>query len=215
MVIENFKARNRLFGPWVAENFNKRHFEAYFVETKEEALAKALELIPETDVVGWGGTQTVNQIGLKKALEERGNKLMDRDKTNSFEERWQLMKDIVSQADTFLTSANAITEAGELLLVDGYGNRVSAVSFGPDNVICIVGMNKVCRDMDSAIARVKEIAGPINSTRWPDSKTPCNVNGRCGECIGEDCGCCYWLKIRVCAPAKRIKVILVNEDLGF
>ena len=209
-----YAKRNTLYGPTVVAALNKRFFDAYYVATKEEALAKALELIDPADVVGWGGSMTLDEVGLKDALKARGQKVMDRDAEPDPAKKKQLMRDIVAQADTFITSSNAITEDGQLLNVDNLGNRVAPLTFGPDNVVVIAGINKVVRDQEAAEDRIKTVAAPINMARI-GFETPCFVTGKCSECLSPKSICASWVRTRKCTPPGRIKVILVGEDLGF
>ena len=115
---------------------------------------------------------------------------------------------------TFIMSSNAISADGQLVNIDGNANRVAALCFGPESVLVIAGMNKVMGDLDSAIARARQVAAPANAQRF-DIKTPCAVTGSCGDCTSPDCICCQMVITRACRPAGRIKVILVGEDLGF
>lgn len=199
-------------GPKVVENLKKRHFDAYYFSTREEAVAKVMELIPEGDSVSWGGTMTVDELGIKDLLRQRGQKIIDRDAVPS-EQRVDTMRQGLL-ADTFLTSSNAITESGELYNIDGNGNRVAAMIFGPKSVIVVAGMNKVVSDMDEAYARVRHYTAPQVVQRFPNAKTPCNVTGMCADCKGEDSCCAYMVETRVCRPAGKIKVVLIGEDLG-
>lgn len=210
---EPIKAKYNLAGPKVVEALQKRHFEAYYVSTKEEALAKAMEIIPANHSVGWGGSVTIEQIGLKEKLAARGNTMLDRDTAKSPEEREDIMHKILS-CGTFLMSSNAITEDGELFNIDGKGNRVAALIYGPESVVIVAGMNKVVQDMTAAYKRVRGYASPVNSQRF-DLKTPCKVTGKCADCISPDCICNQLVTTRLCKPEGRIKVILVGEDLGY
>lgn len=210
------KDRNELYGPYVVKNLQKRQFEAYYVETKEEALEKAIELIPKDHVVGWGGSYTIKEIGLVDRLYADGYKVMDREKAGDNFDAWaETMKRILVDANTFITSANAVTEAGELLNVDGNGNRLAAYCYGPESVVVIVGMNKIVRDVKDAVFRIQTVAAPINGRRFPDINTPCKHTGRCAECTAPDCMCCQWLVTRMSNPKGRIKVIVCGEKLGF
>ena len=200
-------------GPKVVENLKKRHFDAYYFSTREEAVAKVMELIPEGDSVSWGGTATVDELGIKDLLRQRGQKLLDRDTAADMDERMEIMRQGLT-ADTFLTSSNAITESGELYNIDGNGNRVAAMIFGPKSVIVVAGMNKVVYDMDEAYAQVRHYTAPQVVQRFPNAKTPCNVTGMCADCKGEDSCCCYMVETRLCRPAGKIKVVLIGEDLG-
>lgn len=200
-------------GPKVVEALKKRYFDAYYVSTKEEALAKVLEIIPKEHVVSWGGTMSMAEVGVQKKLAEEGYKVIDRDTAKTPEERVQLMRSSLT-CDTFLMSSNAITQDGQLYNIDGAGNRMAALCYGPKSVVIVAGMNKVVKDMDAAISRVRNLAAPANNQRFPNSKTPCSITAECADCLSPDCICAQMVQTRVCKPAGRIKVILVGEDLG-
>lgn len=199
-------------GPKVAENFNKRGFEAYYCPTKEDALAKAISLIPEDHVVSWGGSVSINDIGLRPyVLEHR--QVIDRDTAKTPEERQELLRKALL-CDTYIMGTNAATEDGQLYNIDGTGNRVAALIFGPKQVIVIVGMNKVEPTLETAISRARTVASPMNMQRF-SKKTPCAVTGMCADCLSTDSICNQMVRTRRCAPAGRIKVILVGENVGF
>lgn len=199
-------------GPKVAENFNKRGFEAYYCPTKEDALAKAISLIPEDHVVSWGGSVSINDIGLRPyVLEHR--QVIDRDTAKTPEERQELLRKALL-CDTYIMGTNAATEDGQLYNIDGTGNRVAALIFGPKQVIVIVGMNKVEPTLETAISRARTVASPMNMQRF-SKKTPCAVTGMCADCLSPDSICNQMVRTRRCAPAGRIKVILVGENVGF
>lgn len=199
-------------GPKVAENFNKRGFEAYYCPTKEEALKKAVSLIPESHVVSWGGSVSIDEIGLRPyVLEHR--QVIDRDTAKTPEERKELLRKALL-CDTFIMGTNAATEDGQLYNIDGNGNRVAALIFGPKQVVVIVGMNKVEPTLEAAITRARTVASPINMQRF-SKKTPCAVTGMCADCNSPDSICNQMVRTRRCAPVGRIKVILVGENLGY
>lgn len=200
-------------GAKVAEALNKRYFEAYYCPDCAEALEKILELIPQDHVVSWGGTATVDELGVKEALRQRGQAVIDRDTAKDAQERQQMLKQALT-CDTFLMGSNAISADGQLVNIDGNANRVAALCYGPESILVIAGMNKVMADLDSAIARARQVAAPANAQRF-DIKTPCAVTGSCGDCTSPDCICCQMVITRACRPAGRIKVILVGQDLGF
>ncbi len=200
--------------PVVLKNLEKRHYEAYYCKTKEEALEKALELIPEEHSVGWGGSATCEGIGLQDALRKRGNPLIDRDLAKTPEERVEIMRQALL-SDTFIGSTNAMSEDGELVNLDGNGNRVAAMIFGPKQVVLVVGMNKVTKNLDEAIARVRHHAAPTRVQSFPDLNPPCATTGSCIDCTSADSVCCYMSIIRMSRPAKKIKIILIGEDIGF
>lgn len=200
-------------GPKVADALNKRFFEAYYCSDRESGLQKVLELIPQEHVVSWGGTTTVDELGIKDALRQRGQAVIDRDTAKDAQERKEMLKKALT-CDTFLMSSNAISSDGQLVNIDGTGNRVAALCFGPDQVVVVAGMNKVAGDLDDAMGRARQVAAPINAQRF-QLNTPCSVNGLCGNCKGADCICAQIVTTRVCKPAGRIKVVLIGEDLGF
>lgn len=200
-------------GAKVAEALNKRYFEAYYCSDRAEALEKILELIPQDHVVSWGGAVTVDELGVKEALRQRGQAVIDRDTAKDAQERQQMLKQALT-CDTFLMGSNAISADGQLVNIDGTGNRVAALCFGPTQVVVVAGMNKVAGDLDGAMRRAREVAAPMNAQRFP-LKTPCVANGLCGDCKGPDSICAQIVTTRLCKPAGRIKVVLVGEDLGF
>ncbi len=200
-------------GPKVAEALNKRHFEAYYCPDRAAAVEKVLELISPEDTVSWGGAATVDELGVKEALRQRGQAVIDRETAKDAQERQQMLKQALT-CDTFLMGSNAISADGQLVNIDGTGNRVAALCFGPTQVVVVAGMNKVAGDLDGAMRRAREVAAPMNAQRFP-LKTPCVANGLCGDCKGPDSICAQIVTTRLCKPAGRIKVVLVGEDLGF
>lgn len=206
------RERHDKLGESVVKALKSRHFEACYCADIESAKAKLLEWTPEGDTVAWGGSQTLDEIGAQAMLRERGQKLIDRDTAKTPAERDALMHAGLN-ADTFLMSSNAITEDGQLVNMDGNGNRVAALVYGPKSVIVVAGLNKVAKDLDAAIARVRGTAAPTNAQRFPVN-TPCKVTGECADCHGADCICANMVITRVSRPAGKVKVILVGETLG-
>lgn len=206
--------RANKLGKVVAANLKNHNFDAYYCSTKEEALEKAMSLIPKGDTIGWGGSATIRQIGLIDKVYEEKFQVIDRDKAKTPEEKHRLQRQALL-SDTFLTSTNALSEDGQLVNIDGNGNRVAAMIYGPDNVIVVAGINKVCKTVEDAMVRARTIAAPINIQRFEGANTPCMKNGNCGNCFSKDCICAYVVTTRVSRPAKKIKVILVGEELGF
>ncbi|MCB7303170.1 lactate utilization protein [Bariatricus massiliensis] len=203
--------RNKLLAEQMIRAMEARNMEGFYAETKEEALNKALELIPEGSSISWGGSMSIQEIGLTKAVHEGNYEVYDRtDKTP--EERRQIMLKAFD-CDYYLASANAISEDGILVNIDGNANRVAAIAFGPRNVLMIVGMNKVVKTEADALSRAKNVAAPINAQRF--GGTPCAVTGACSMCKSPSCICCQTLVTRFSKEPKRIKIILVNEELGF
>ena len=196
----------------LVKNLRSRHFEAFYCETKEQALAKALELIPEGVTVGWGGAMSAQQIGLLDAMNNGNYHAIDRDKAPNPEERKKAMKSCLL-ADVFITGANALSMDGQMVNIDGNGNRVAAIVYGPESILVIAGMNKVMDTLEAAVIRARTIAAPMNKQRF-DAQIPCEVTGTCADCKSEGCICNQILITRNSKPAGRIKVILVGEDLG-
>ena len=207
---ENYKKRYRLLSEKVIAGLKSRNMTGYYAENKEEALAKALELIPEGASVTMGGCMSAHEIGLVEALQAGNYHFIDRDQME--DKRAAMLA--AYDADFFLSSAKAMTEDGELVNIDGNSNRVSAIAQGPKQVLFIVGMNKVCKDLDGAMKRARNVAAPINAQRF-GLQTPCALTGSCMDCKSPDTICCQFLITRFSRHQGRIHVILVNEDLGF
>ncbi|MDR0392137.1 MAG: lactate utilization protein [Planctomycetaceae bacterium] len=206
--------RNNLLGMRVVHALKNRHFEADYYKTSEEAVEKILQMIPKKESVSWGGSITLEEIGLLKRLRAEYEKALDRDQTTSITDRYEAMQKAFF-CDNYLMSTNAISEDGQLVNVDGTGNRVAAMAFGPKRVIVVAGINKVVKTLDNAIVRARTHASPINAQRIPDLKTPCITTGACADCKSNDCICAYIVTTRISRPKKRIHVILIGETLGF
>ena len=201
-----------LKGPKVADALKKRGFEAYYVSDKAAAVQKILELIPKEHSISWGGCMTMDQLELKDKLASKGYTLIDRDTSKNPEEREAIMHQALN-CGSFIMSSNAITEDGQLFNIDGKGNRVAALCYGPQNIIVIAGMNKVVQNMDAAYSRVRGFAAPANAQRF-DIDTPCKKIGECADCLSGSTICAQFVTTRICKPAGRIKVVLVGEELG-
>ncbi len=195
------------------EKFNLRGIEGYYCENKEEALATAKRFLTPDCSVSFGGSATLNEIGLIDELKHSDYILYDRADAVTPEEKTAMYAKIVT-ADYYFMSSNAITLNGELVNIDGFGNRVACLITGPKNVIIVAGMNKVVPDVESAIARIRNIAAPPNAVRL-HTDTPCAELGRCADCLTDDCICCQTVITRKSRIPNRIKVILVGEELGF
>ncbi len=207
------KERNRLLAQKVIKGFASRNMEAFYAETKEEALDKALELIPKGAKVSWGGGFSFEEIGLKEALLSGDYKFVNREAAKTPEEK-RAAELAAYDADYFIASSNAVTEDGILVNIDGNSNRVSAIAYGPRHVLMVIGMNKVAGDLDAAIARARNIAAPANAQRF-GIDTPCKKTGACANCKSIDTICCEFLVTRFSRHAGRFKIILVNDFLGF
>jgi hypothetical protein len=198
----------------IIDRFNKRGIEGYYCENAEEALLTAKRFLTPGCSVSWGGSQTLIDIGLLESLYSSSDCIIyDRDKAKTPEERLQIYSKTVT-ADFYFMSSNAITLDGQLINIDGSGNRVACLITGPMNVIIIAGMNKVTTDVDHAIERVRNMATPPNTVRL-GKKTPCAETGKCANCLVDDCICNQIVITRRSGTQGRIKVILVGEELGF
>ena len=207
---KNTFKRNELLAQKVIKGLGSRNMTGYYAASKEEALRLALELIDEGSSVTMGGGESVHAIGLPAALKEGNYDFIDRD---AYEDKRAAMLKAYD-ADVFLSSVNAMTEDGVLVNIDGNSNRVSAIAQGPKKVLFIVGMNKVCSDVDGAMKRARNVAAPINAQRFGLS-TPCAKTGSCMNCKSPDTICCQFLIARYSRHEGRIHVILVNDSLGF
>ena len=197
----------------LVKNLKSRHFEAVYCKTREDALKQALEWIPEGATVGWGGALSAQQIGLMEALKSGNYRALDRDTCKTPQEREEMAKACMF-CDVFLTGANALSLDGQMVNVDGNGNRVGAVVYGPKSVLVIAGMNKVTENLDAAVNRARTVAAPMNQQRF-QLNNPCTVTGVCADCKSEECICNQIVITRHCRPAGRIKFIIVGEELGF
>ncbi len=202
--------RNRLLAEKVIAGLKSRNMTGYYAETKEDALKQALSLIPEGSTIGMGGCMSAIEIGLTDALKSGNYHFIDRDRME--DKRAAMLQ--TYDADFFLTSANAMTEDGVMINVDGNSNRVSAIAQGPKKVICIVSMNKICPDPDSAMKRARGVAAPTNAQRF-GLATPCSKTGSCMNCKSPDTICCQILITRYSRHKDRIHVILVGEPVGY
>lgn len=197
----------------IIKKLEQRSMAGYYCATREEAKTKALELMTEKTRVAWGGSKTLQEIGLLESLEKKDFIFAENASAKTPDEKRQSSLDELN-SDYYLMSTNAITMDGQLVNVDGNGNRVAALIFGPKNVIVIAGMNKVAADIDAAIWRVRNIAAPPNTLRL-NKKTPCTETGKCHDCLTSDCICCQTVITRKSRVPGRIQVILVGEELGF
>ena len=206
--------RRELLSKKVIENLKRRNISGYYAKTKEEAKTLALGLINKGDIIGFGGSKSVEEIGLIDAMVKDGSyNLLLRNPSNSPEEAFELNRKMF-YSDCYFMSTNALTEDGILVNIDARSNRVAALCFGPLKVVMIVGMNKVEKDEAAAMQRARNIAAPINAQRF-DIKTPCKTTGSCADCKSLDSICCQFVTTRFSRETGRMHVILVEEDLGF
>ena len=199
-------------GPRVVQALKKRFFDAWYFDDPDQAVDTVFSLIPKDHLVSWGGSLTAVGLGIFKRLETEGYKTINRDKAANPEERTQIMR-LALTCDTFITGSNAITEDGQLINIDAFGNRVAAMCYGPKQVIVVAGMNKVAKTLEDAVSRARTIASPANIIRL-GFKGACSETGSCMDCITPDTCCTYIVRTRQSKPAGRIKVILIGKDLG-
>ena len=198
----------------IINNLKKRQMEGYYCATAKDAVALATSFISENSVVSFGGSMTLEETGLLPLLRTKEDiTLLDRAKASGPAEMQEIYRKVFS-CDTYLMSTNAITLDGELVNIDGNGNRVAALIFGPKEVIILAGMNKVCSNIEDAYHRIKTIASPPNCVRL-NRNTPCTKTGTCGDCYSPDCICSQTVITRRSNIPGRIKIILIGKSLGY
>lgn len=200
----------------IIKNLSRKGMEGFWAGTKEEALEKAMSFLSHEDKIAWGDSQTLKEIGFFGAV--KSGEYSYTDVEDLFDEKLagkvgKTYSKIVT-SDYYFLSSNAITINGELVNIDGSGNRLAAMMYGPKHVVVVVGMNKVCSDIESAYKRIKLVACPQNTIRF-NYKTPCSITGKCGDCVGADSICTYTVITRIGRFPGRIKVILVGDELGY
>ena len=206
--------RNERLAERMIKNLKRRNIEAYYCPTAVEAVKKVSELIADGSSVTWGGSMSMRDIGIPQALKERKTlEVLDRDEVTDREEVVKIYERAFT-ADVYLSSANAISEDGVIVNIDGNGNRVAAITWGPKKVIFVIGLNKVAQTVEAALARARSTASPINATRF-DIKTPCRVDGVCHNCNSPESICSYVHFLRNSRNKGRHVVVLVGEDLGY
>lgn len=205
--------RNQQLGARLVKQLARRHMEAYYCATRQEAIEKVMSLIPDGSSISWGGSMTLRDMGLTAAIHAQGTyNVLDRDRAATREEAIDIYHKALS-ADYYLSSANAVSEDGVIVNIDGTGNRVAAITYGPEHVIFVIGMNKICQTIEAAIARARSTAAPINTARF-DIQTPCKTDGVCHNCNSADSICNYIHLLRN-SPHGRHQVVLVGEELGY
>lgn len=205
--------RNEKLAEKLVKSLKKRNIAGYFCKTSDDAVKKTLELINEGSSVTWGGGMTLRDAGISAKLHEGNYDVTDRDLCKSPEELEAAMLKAFS-SDWYISGINGLSEDGHIVNVDGKGNRVAAITYGPKHVLFVVGLNKVTQDLDSAIKRARSTAAPINCHRF-DYKTPCQVDGICHNCNTLECICNYIHVIRNSNVPDKYHVIIVDETLGY
>lgn len=205
--------RNERMAERLVRNLKRRHYEAFFCRDAAELRERVAKLIPEGSTVTWGGSDSIRSTGVTQMLKEGNYRVFDRDDVTTPEDKVRIYRQAF-ECDYYLSSVNAMSEDGVLVNVDGNGNRVAAITWGPSHVILVVGLNKVCHDTDAAIKRARSTAAPTNMARF-DFDTPCQHDGLCHDCLSADSICNYISIQRMSHPAGRHTVLLVDEDLGY
>ena len=205
--------RNERLAARLIKSLKLRNMEAFYCPTAAEAVRQVSALIADGSSVTWGGSMTIRDIGIPQALKQRGTlEILDRDGVTDRAEMVKIYERAFS-ADVYLSSANAISEDGVIVNIDGNGNRVAAITWGPKRVIFVIGMNKVAQTVEAALQRARSTASPTNAARF-DIKTPCQVDGVCHNCNSPESICNYVHFLRN-SPRSRHTVVLVGEDLGY
>lgn len=204
---------NKLLAEKTIEGLEKRNMQGFYAETKEEAVKLALSLIPKKSVVSWGGSATLSEIGLLNELKNGDYKCLDRNDVETREEKEEIAHKALN-ADYYLMSTNAMTIDGQLINIDGNGNRAAALIYGPKNVVILAGINKICNTYEAALDRAKNKASIPNVIRF-DCDTPCQKTGKCMDCLSPETVCCQFVHTRFSRIKNRIKVIIIGENLGF
>ena len=195
-------------------NFKKRNIEAFYCEDASSAVDLAMSLMEDGTTASYGGSETIKEIGLLDAIRNRASiELVERTNIKTDADKKQHFLRCMT-SDYFLMSSNAITIDGELVNIDGNGNRLACLIHGPEHVLIFAGMNKITADVESGIKRIRNIAAPPNAVRL-NTQTPCHINGYCKDCQTEDCMCCQVVVTRHSRHTGRIKVILIGEELGY
>ncbi len=197
----------------IIKNLKKRQMEGYYCKSREEAVELACSFLEKDSVVSFGGSMTLDETGMLAALRAKEDiRLLDRAAVAP-----EQVPDIYAgafTADAYFMSTNAITLQGELVNIDGNGNRVAALIWGPKQVIILAGMNKVCSCVEDAYRRVKNVASPANTIRL-NKQTPCSQTGFCGDCYSPECICSHTVITRRCSTPGRIKIILIGGEFGY
>lgn len=204
---------NKLLAERTIEGLEKRNMQGFYAETKEDAVKLALSLIPEKSVVSWGGSATLSETGLLNELKNGNYKCLDRDDVETREEKEEIAHKALN-ADYYLMSTNAMTIDGQLINIDGNGNRAAALIYGPKNVVILAGINKICDTYEAALDRARNKASIPNAIRF-DCNTPCQKTGKCMDCLSTETVCCQFVHTRFSRVKNRIKVIIIGENLGF
>ncbi len=192
----------------------KNRFRAVYVPDKETALKAILDETAADAVVGMGGSWTTSELKAQETLEKRGNKVLNHNAPGTTPAEASVIRHQQLACDVFLTSTNALTLDGQLVNVDGSGNRVAAMIFGPKKTIVVAGVNKICSTVEDAVTRIETCAAPVNAKRL-NRKTPCTHTGVCQDCDSPERICSVTTIMHKKPHPADILVIIVGEPLGF
>jgi len=207
--------RNALLAQKLIKNLERRHYSAFYCPTAQDVKYRVGQLIPAGSSIAWGGSATIRDLGVTEMLKNSGiYEVFDRDGINDEAEKLRIYRQAFS-CDYYLASVNAMSEDGILVNIDGNGNRVAAITWGPTHVILIVSLNKVCQDVEAAIKRARSTAAPINMQRFDKLESPCHHDGVCHNCLSADSICNYISIQRMSHPAHRHIIILTEENAGY
>ncbi|MDD6202875.1 MAG: lactate utilization protein [Lachnospiraceae bacterium] len=195
------------------KNLKKRNIDGYYFADSKSCVDAVLDMMPEKSSIAWGGSMTLKESGLMDALQSKDYTLIDRSAAKTPQESREIYAKTVL-ADYYLMSTNAMTIDGELINIDGNGNRVACLIQGPAHVFLIVGRNKVVSSVEGGIERVRNFASPPNAIRL-NRNIPCGLTGFCHDCLSAECFCNQIVVTRRSGHTGRIKVFLINEDLGY
>ena len=205
---------NDVLGAKTVEALKKNNFAASYVKTKQEVVDQIMDLVPVDAVVGMGGSWTLNELGVEALLEGRGHKVLNHNKPGLQPEEVAAVRRQQLTCDVFLSGTNAVTLDGELVNVDGAGNRVAAMIYGPKKVVIVIGVNKIVADCESAVRRIEMVAAPINNKRL-SRPNPCVVSGECMDCQGPTRICNVTTIMHKKPFLTDVHVLVVGEELGF
>ena len=211
--MEPKQLRNERLAARLIKQLKQRHYDAYYCPNAEALRTKVRELIPAQSTITWGGSETIRKTGITGMLKAGPYRVFDRDEATTPEEKRRAYLQAFD-CDYYLASVNAISEDGVIVNIDGNGNRVAAMTWGPTHVILVVALHKVCQDTEAAIQRARSVAAPTNTARF-DVKTPCSVDGVCHDCKSPDSICNFISIQRLSYPAGRHIVLLTDEPVGY
>ena len=201
-------------GKKCVENLKKHRFDAHFFDNCEDAKTKIMDMVKDYNTFGFGGSDTTRGMGIPEALNSLGKIIYDHNKEGLEFEKVMEYRKLQGSCDCFFSSANALSQTGEIINVDGVGNRVNATVFGPTKVIIVAGTNKIEKDVDSALKRIREVAGPMRAKSL-GMANPCSETGICMDCNSPTRICNITTIIHRKPMLTDISVMIINENLGY